>query len=340
MRKKVYHKLIFTQKPMNVFDIILKQKILLGCCLVLGVLIVSVIVLFPPSDSHSLINRNEFEYIISKPKCIEASNSSELLVVTLVQSKPQNVAQRDAIRKTWFHSDERMLFYFVLAASESEELQKQVKTENLRYKDIIQGNFPDSVENSIYKHGMTLKWFSNNCAEVKYLLKIDDDVFMNAPAVIGYLQSNNTNKSDIIGYRKRTQLQIRDEADKAPPNYFKYLTFPEYAMGFAVIYSNNFVNSAYPRLKQTRLTWDDDVLSLLLLLSPLFATYDDVYVSGIVRSQLKMNITAANDRYFHNTNESLENSINSNNSNFLFTFGGIDSDAMVSLWRQTHAENK
>lgn len=268
------------------------------------------------SDAHTLINRTDFEYTISQWKCKEASNSFPL-VVTLVQSKPQNIVQRNAIRTTWFNSDARMLSYFVLASAESEELQKEIKKENEQFNDIIQGNFIDSVENRIYKHAMTFKWFSNNCGEADYLIKIDDDVFMNVPAVIEYLRSKETNKSDINGYRDRAQLQIKADEEIISPDYHKYLVFPEYAMGFAVIYSNYFVNAAYPKLKPSRL-----------------ALHDDIYVTAIIGLALNMKITALNDRFFYNPSGSFV--LNSSNSNFLFTFGGIYPDAMFSLWRQTH----
>ena len=63
-------------------------------------------------------------------------------------------------------------------------LQVSLESENDQYHDILQGSFKDTYRNMTYKHIMALKWVLYYCPGVHYVLKSDDDTFVNTPVLM------------------------------------------------------------------------------------------------------------------------------------------------------------
>lgn len=63
-------------------------------------------------------------------------------------------------------------------------LQVSLESENDQYHDILQGSFKDTYRNMTYKHIMALKWVLYYCPGVRYVLKSDDDTFVNTPVLM------------------------------------------------------------------------------------------------------------------------------------------------------------
>lgn len=70
-------------------------------------------------------------------------------------------------------------------------LQDLVEDENLHYSDIIQEGFVDSYNNLTLKSVMMLKWVSTNCRSVRYIMKTDDDMFVNINNLVRLLKVRN-----------------------------------------------------------------------------------------------------------------------------------------------------
>lgn len=92
-------------------------------------------------DSKRLLNMHDFEYIIPQTKCKIKSPRSTPYFVVLIHSAPLRRDYRKALRETWFHSDHRMLSYFMLGKVNSPSLQRKIEKENEEFDDIIQGVF-------------------------------------------------------------------------------------------------------------------------------------------------------------------------------------------------------
>ncbi|XP_031634332.1 beta-1,3-galactosyltransferase 1-like [Contarinia nasturtii] len=77
---------------------------------------------------------------------------------------------------------------FLIGQTETEEMQNQVLAESQKYNDIIQEDFVDTYKNLTLKTAMMMKWVNNNCAEkVKFIMKADEDTFVNVPNLIHFL---------------------------------------------------------------------------------------------------------------------------------------------------------
>ena len=70
-------------------------------------------------------------------------------------------------------------------------LQELVEEESLHYSDIIQEGFVDSYNNLTLKSVMMLKWVLSNCRSVRYIMKTDDDMFVNINNLVRLLKGRN-----------------------------------------------------------------------------------------------------------------------------------------------------
>ncbi|NXO00604.1 B3GT4 galactosyltransferase, partial [Rhinopomastus cyanomelas] len=60
--------------------------------------------------------------------------------------------------------------------------------ESRRFGDLLQGPFADSYPTLVHKTLFLLRWAAARCPGASFVLKADDDVFVNLPALTGYLR--------------------------------------------------------------------------------------------------------------------------------------------------------
>lgn len=272
------------------------------------------------NDSRRLLNMNDFEYIISK-KCesnMKGSNSTSPSLVILIHTSPLHFESRKALRETWLYSDKRVLPYFMLGKTNSKAVQNEIIKEEQKHHDLIQGNFIDSYYNLTYKHTMLLKWFSSECNNIKYLVKMDDDVLPNLPEVFSYLDYASTQNYSVIGgfFWGTTS---REGKYKATQEQLKHNYIPESAWGPSIIYSSQFARDAYEKSHTTRIYWQDDI-----------------FVTGFIRQQLHIKLTDIRDRILDNeeTHNFNENAANFSIPNFLFSGYALTADELYKIWKK------
>lgn len=145
---------------------------------------------FPPDDFHQLIDLLDFTYLIRQNSC-----NRDVQALILVHSAPANEEKRRLIRETWGNTDRLpavngampLRIIFLIGTVDTEALQLDIERENFENGDIVQGSFVDSYRNMTYKHVMAFKWFLYNCAQAQILIKVDDDVYVNTPQLLIYL---------------------------------------------------------------------------------------------------------------------------------------------------------
>lgn len=222
-----------------------------------------------PQDHQQLIDLNHFKYLISQPACSSTIDPNRTSTgqpsphtLILIHSAPRNWNKRNVIRETWGRDDPRARLYFLLGAVESQQLQHKLEKENYLFGDLIQGNFLDVYRNITYKHVMGLKWLIYNCPEIKYLLKTDDDVFVNAPNVYEFLQDPTTLRKEFIFCGRIDNVRVsRSYRSKwrVSPKEYKGHTFPPYCPGYSIVYSADTVFALYREAQRTPYFWIDDV---------------------------------------------------------------------------------
>ncbi|XP_044760642.1 beta-1,3-galactosyltransferase 5-like [Coccinella septempunctata] len=213
-------------------------------------------------DYHTLIHKPFGFRILNPNQC----NSSTFLLI-LVHSSPGNFAKRRLIRRTWGKKKKnRFLVLFALGTLEHPKFQKRIHRENKIYKDLIQGSFIDSYKNLTYKHVMLFKYVIYHCEQAKYVLKTDDDIFINVEAVVSFLETKVSprgainfllclpNSEKVIrsfrGDYAKWRLSYKDHPEKKhPPS----------CVGIFLVYSKNVIFELYLQAQNSTFFWIDDL---------------------------------------------------------------------------------
>ena len=67
---------------------------------------------------------------------------------------------------------------FLLGRPEDDKKQERLQEENSKHRDIVQGDFLDTYHNLSYKAIMGNLWVSEFCDQAEFVVKTDDDMFI------------------------------------------------------------------------------------------------------------------------------------------------------------------
>ena len=139
---------------------------------------------------------NHRTYLISRTRCKE-----KLVLLILVFTAPANFDRRTIIRKTWATDPSlkiRWRSVFPLGQAGGDNiLNKKLEAEGMMYGDLIRGSYNEHYKNLTFKTQMGLEWAAKYCADFQFLLKADDDVFINPYALIDHLRIPDTPKMNL-----------------------------------------------------------------------------------------------------------------------------------------------
>lgn len=204
-------------------------------------------------DENDIIEEQKpLTYIISKPSCASTNSTPALLII--IFSEPSHYEERNAIRETWFMSNNHMLSYFLIGKTESTDLQEQIESENQQFNDIIQGEF---VDNWFDKQLIFFQWTLTECAGAEYMIQVNDDMFVNMAAVCTYLLKENTEIADVFGVfipedeNERRQTQLSNEI------------YSNYMQSNAIIYTKHFIESSYASMEKWFLSRSEENIGLI-----------------------------------------------------------------------------
>lgn len=133
---------------------------------------------------QQIVNPHPFKYILNNPT---ACRGKEIYIVAYVHTSPDHYRRRVVIRQTWGSAsnyDFNLRVLFVMGRSSNspsgQAIQHAVEFESEQYGDIIQEDFLDSYHNLTYKGIAALKWIDEYCSQARWVLKTDDDIFVNS----------------------------------------------------------------------------------------------------------------------------------------------------------------
>ncbi|KAG0433062.1 hypothetical protein HPB47_020270 [Ixodes persulcatus] len=207
-------------------------------------------------------------------------------LLVLVQSASRNTERRNAIRDTWASptkgSSSGIRLGFVLGTPRKASLNDKVLREAYEYRDIIMSNFTESYYNLSLSTVTLLRWAVENCAGYDYLVKADDDAFLNLTALRKYL-SDKPKKNSIFGYLMRGYRPNRQPKSKwyTPHDLYNKSRLPDFVSGFAYVITADVVPELYAAAKDI----------------PMFPL-EDVYVTGMCRERTRA--VLRNAARFHN----------------------------------------
>lgn len=237
-------------------------------------------------DSPTLLNL-PFKWLLNNESlCTIQSKDDHYIMPVLIHTARSNFAERLAIRRSWGSSD--ILHYiaqtkwivkpvFLLGEADPSNWQQQKDKDNKKlveehekYGDIIMGNFIDNYRNLTYKHLMGYKWILNFCQNAQFVLKIDDDIFINIFKWIRWrlvdLERDGKDDSNIelpslycfthVGAKPRRKISDKwyISRDTYSEDYY-----PEYCIGGSYGMTVNHIKRIYYISSFAKFIWIDDL---------------------------------------------------------------------------------
>lgn len=198
-----------------------------------------------------------------------ACTPGTFLLIAVTSSAP-NAAERAAIRRTWASrlSDSTRLLFFL--GRRSQNINQAVGSESRRHGDIIVGDFNDSYRNLTVKTVSVMRWVLQFCSSAKYILKSDDDMFINVKTLLESLH-NAVHKRFLMGRIIARAKPWRNRRTKYYVSKKDYpsVWFPTYLSGTAYVISADLLPDLYQEA---------------LLTSPI--ALEDVFITGIVAQKV------------------------------------------------------
>lgn len=147
--------------------------------------------------SHIYVNgsRDHTTQLITKTRC---PHSFHLLI--LITSNLKNFERRHTIRMTWGEDpvsrNRKWKTYFLVGRTDDNFHLYQLSLEIQRYGDIVLADTIEDFYNLAPKLHMGFEWANKYC-DYKFLMKGDDDVFVNVPRLLDFLDDAGTPKESL-----------------------------------------------------------------------------------------------------------------------------------------------
>ena len=213
-------------------------------------------------------NPHPFHYVINPTSLC----SSDIFLLIYVHSAVGHFKQRMAIRETWGNVGNfpdiviKVIFLCgIVPADEGHLIEDALLLEADTYGDIVQEDFVDSYRNLTYKGIMGLKWISSYCRHATFLLKTDDDIFVNIFSLVTHLQRISQQRSKpvtelllcLVWYHMKVIRDTRSKwyisATEYPDN-----VFPTYCSGSAFIMTPDVASAMFNASFRVPFFWVDD----------------------------------------------------------------------------------
>ena len=226
------------------------------------------------SGSRSRISRrslsasHDYNLVLNEPDACRTTggNETKVFLLVCVFTIHENFEQRKAIRDTWgsqkLIKNKRIVTLFMLAKSSNDYHQKLVELESKKHGDIIMEDFVDSYFNLTLKTIMTMKWAGQYCSDVDYVMKTDDDMYINYDALIYLLTNPSTPKEKyFVGSKFSGNAPIRNPKSKwyVPRKMYPNPRYPSFCSGTGYVMSGDIPARAYNVSLRTRYLYLEDV---------------------------------------------------------------------------------
>jgi len=277
-------------------------------------------------------NPHPFHFVINPTSVC----SGDIFLLVYVHSAPGHFKQRMAIRETWGNARNfpdiviKVIFLCgIVLSDEGASIQDALLLEADTYGDIVQENFVDSYRNLTYKGVMGLKWVAHHCRHAEFLLKSDDDIFINIFRLVAHLQQISVQRRGrrvselllcFVWYRMKV---IRDQRSKwyLSPTEFPLDVFPTYCSGSAFIMTPDVASAMFNASFKVPFFW-----------------VDDFYVTGLLARQVGVSHQNFNSVYMLSPSTFLQKFTEPNVSSTLVVGHVHKINSLKIVWNNVLAE--
>ncbi|PIK39379.1 putative beta-1,3-galactosyltransferase 1-like [Apostichopus japonicus] len=122
----------------------------------------------------------------------------------------QRKAQRESCLSVKVARGRNVRSVFLLGKPKEEKLIAEIKAEQEIYQDILMEDFDDTYKNLTLKVLMGMKWASEYCSNASWVMKVDDDVYVDLTNAVALLEGVTTTVKTMIGRPIRNSKPVRD----------------------------------------------------------------------------------------------------------------------------------
>ncbi len=271
----------------------------------------------------SIINTQQYSYQFVIPAREICNKDTDTVV--LIHSHHGHSDRRTAIRDTWGGAVQRNTWpnatvtnkvkvAFLFGVQAQGTLDLTLGREADIHGDIIQGSFMESYGNLTLKSLMGLKWVLTYCPQVKYVIKSDDDMFINFPVLLYELRRRDMRNSILGHYRPTTMVQRDDKWREITAN-FPFVYYPPYVSGASYVISGDLVPELYDASKYVP-----------------YLGVEDVYTTGILAKLIgAKHVRIHGDRFLFGRKPHVCDVIGGRPP--ILTGTGVNASHQIRLWR-------
>lgn len=223
---------------------------------------------------------------IQKVRTKSVPSKPEAILQVFIHSSPNHFMHRRLIRESWgsvsCYRNLSMNVIFVIGLSGLSVINVKVQEEASRHSDILWADFIDSYWNLTLKHIFAHRWIIENCTKAKFVLKVDDDIFVDIFQVIGLIiEEYSKNPRNLLACSISAPVLARRSGKwELSLEEYPFRTLPAFCAGAAYLASIDVIRS-----------W-----SVVLGEVPRMRI-DDVFVTGILRDAIRVSPLRLNVHY-------------------------------------------
>ena len=236
------------------FNMVGKRLIVRTSCAVLLIYVASSFISMTPFDPGGN-NKDAIEVLLKPNKCDIGDE-----VVVLVHSHAANFELRSSQRKSGNFS-QHLKFVFILFKSSSVEESEIVKEHSI-HGDILLGDKEESYYNLVNKHIKGLYWAEDNCPDVKYIIKMDDDISVDFTGLLAVANKNKPKTSKwMMGMLQMKLPILRNMISKGAvtEEEFSGQLYPDFLSGWCYVSTPSAVSNLLNLVEDEDMFWIDDV---------------------------------------------------------------------------------
>ena len=221
---------------------------------------------WPPSKDRYMphyIQPNEDTFLLRPP----STYFKGCKVLIAIHSRIESLQERNKIRSTWKTVSSQACVIFIIGQTSK---QDDISQEASIHQDVLQANMVDHYNNLTLKSVFGLKFFLNesNFDDLpQYLMKTDDDNYVNIPQLLKLLNAKELQPSSLfmIGHRWGTpsdpSVPIKNPKNKwfAPKYLFNGSSYPVFIAGAGYVTTRDAARCLYDKAMELPYYFLEDV---------------------------------------------------------------------------------